>query len=684
MPRSARAVLVLATLLTMTGGALAQTSSPDLRLATLEELMKIEITSASRREQRAEEVPAAVYVIGRDEIRRSGLTSVPELLRLAPGVQVARINSNKWAVSVRGFNSLYSNKLLVMVDGRSIYNPAFSAVLWDTEDLMVEDIDHIEIIRGPGGAMWGANAVNGVINIITRGSGETRGGVVQIGSGTFDTSSAAFRYGGSAREVNYRLFAQGSAYGDSVAEPGGRANDNWRSVTGGFRTDWTDRRDALMVQGSATSGRQRPLWLDLAGSPDDAGTGPNAVSRTNVANVLGRWTRTTAAGASFQAQAYFDHAYRSEAIGVYNRRTWDIDAQYHTTLGARHDLVAGGGYRHIAEVMRGRGGYTFTPDVIRPRILNAFAQDTISMLGRRVEVTLGAKFENNTFAGSGFQPNARLLWTVTPSQRVWTSVSRALRTPSLIDRGLHVEYPLAAMGRAARLQVGGPPAAGDLPGSPFPVLVGAVGNPDFSNEHLLDAEAGYRLNLGSLWSVDVVGYWGRYDDLQTYEPQAPFVDIIDGVPHVKILTRYENLMRADTRGAEVSTRMQLAEGWRIDGAFSAFHLTPHPNGSLDPSVPGYQGHAPAYQWRAHLAMPIFARGQGDVHVFHTGKVEPIDVPAFARLDVRVEWSLTGQLAVVASGQNLLRASHVEFYGHETNIQSTRVPRSGGLRLVWRF
>jgi outer membrane receptor for ferrienterochelin and colicin len=346
--------------------------------------MSIEVTSASRREQRVEDVPAPVYVIGRDEIRRSGMTSIPELLRLAPGVQVARINSNKWAVSVRGFNSLYSNKLLVTVDGRSIYNPAFSAVLWDTEDTVLEDIERIEVIRGPGGAMWGANAVNGVINIITR------------------------------------------------------------------------------------------------------------------------------------------------------------------------------------------------------------------------------------------------------------------------------------------------PASG------------VVGNPDFSNENLVNTEAGYRFNVGSTWSVDVVGFSGRYDDLQTFEPLPPSLDVSGGVPRMKLLTRYENRMRADTLGAEIFSRVQLRDGWQVDGAFSAFRLTPHTNGSQDPSVPAYEGHAPSSQWRMHLATPLFARDQADVHLFQTGSLPQLAVDSYTRLDTRMEWSLTGQLSVVASGQNLLSAAHAEFRGHETNMQSTLVPRRVGVRLVCLF
>ena len=658
--------------------ARAEAQTVDLRLATLEELMTIEVTSASRREQPAEDVPAAVYVIGRNEIRRSGLTSIPELLRLAPGVQVARINSNKWAVSVRGFNGrLYSNKLLVMIDGRSIYNPAFATVLWDTEDLMTEDIDHIEVIRGPGGAMWGANAVNGVINIITRPATRTSGGIARVSAGTFDTSTAAFRYGGSLGDVHYRVFAQGSAYGDSLRAPGVQANDNWQSVTTGFRSDWSGAHQALMFQGTATSGRQRPLWFGLDSRPTTDISSNAEISETIAANLVGRWTRTAASGSSFQAQAYFDHAHRNEAIATYNRHTLDVDAQYHTTLGTRHDLVGGGGYRYIAEVMRGGGIYTFTPDRMTPRIVNAFAQDTIELATSRLELTLGAKFENNSFSGPALQPNARLMWKPSASQRTWAAVSQAIRTPSLIDRGVHVEYPAAAA--IPSLQTRRP-----IESFTMPVVVGGIGNPDFKSERLLNAEAGYRLHVRQRASLDVVAFGGRYDDLQTFEPLPPVLVVENRQTVVKMLVRHENRLRADTRGAEVSARVDVGRGWQVDGAFSAFHLTPHANGSLDLTVQDYHGHAPARQWRTHVAMPLTARGEADIHVFHSSAIDALEVPSFARLDARVEWSVTRQFSLVASGQNLLSASHLEFNGDKTVLESTLVPRSAGFRLVWRF
>jgi iron complex outermembrane receptor protein len=385
--------------------------------------------------------------------------------------------------------------------------------------------------------------------------------------------------------------------------------------------------------------------------------------------VLGRWTHTRATGASLQVQAYYDASHRDETIGIYDRSTWDIDAQYHVTLGARHNLVTGGGYRSIDEVMEGRGGYSFTPNRVTSNIVNAFAQDTIALAGSRVEVTLGAKYENNTFAGSGFQPTTRALWKVTPQQRLWASAARAIRIPSLIDRGLHVEYPPTM-----------------LPGG-IPMTVGALGNPEFGSEQLFNAEIGYRLNLGSMVSIDAVGFRGRYDDLQTYEPLEPVLvppRTPLTPPELKVLTQVQNVLSADTAGVELTARAQLTRTWEIDGAFSTFHLTPQANGSRDQNALAADGNVPAIQWRAHSSFPLGLRGQGDLHLFRVGHIASLGVPAYTRLDARVEWPLTSQLSVSVIGQNLTNHAHAEFSGHGTNLQSTLVPRSASVKLAWRF
>ncbi len=649
-----------------------QQGSVDLASLSLADLMNIEISSVSRKEQRAADVPAAVYVITRDDIRRSGMTALPDLLRLVPGVQVAQINSNKWAVGVRGFNGVNSSKLLVLVDGRSIYNPLFASVLWDTEDLMLEDVDRIEVVRGAGGAIWGANAVNGVINIITKAAADTRGLLVRAGTGTLDPGNLAIRYGGTrGANAAYRAFVQVSEYGDTMATTRTSATDHWRSVTSGFRSDWSSAAKTLMLQGGLTVGETRPLWINLdpaAGVPP----GSEGVSDTTVAHVLGRWGITRASGGTFELQSFVDFNHRRESIGDYRRHTVDVDANYHTAYG-RHDLVSGGGFRTIDESIADGVGYSFNPSSAQVRLVNLFAQDEIALAQRRVKLSLGAKFEHSTYAGSGLQPTARAIWTVTPRQRVWGAISRALRTPSMFDRGGRVDFPPSLP----------EPIPGD-PGPQFPLAISALGNPDLRNERLLSTEAGYRLEISSKATVDVAAFTGHYDGLITNEPSAPTVALVNGRPLVRVSTIFQNLLAADTRGVEISGRA-AGSVWLFDGTFSAFHLTPHLDpASHDPVAPTYDGSAPTYQWRGRSALSLGPRAQADFMIVRAGPITQVHVPAYTRADARFEWKLTARVSATAVGQNLFSRSHVEFAGSERNIVATRVPRSASVRLTWRF
>jgi iron complex outermembrane receptor protein len=651
----------------------AQVRPVDLTTVTIEDLMNIEITSASRKEQRADDVPGAVYVITREDIRRSGMTSVPDLLRLVPGVQVAQINSNKWAVSVRGFNNLASTKLLVLVDGRSIYNPLFSSVLWDTEDLMLEDVERIEVIRGPGGAVWGANAVNGVINIITRPAADTTGLLVRAGAGTFDGTGAAARYGRTTGSGAYRTFAQLSTHGDSALSPQTAANDHWRSLTSGFRGDWSAGHDAFMLQGSVSAGEQRPLWMNLNPSVAIQARTVGA-SQTQVADALGRWTHTRGNGATLQLQSFVDVAHRRESVGEYRRQTVDLDTTYHTTLGPRHDLVAGGGYRYIAEAMDGGVGYSFFPSRAHEHLLNVFAQDEIALAGRRVELTLGAKLEHDAGVGLSVQPTARVMWRVAPAQHLWAAVSRAVRTPSLIDRGVRIEFPPAVQ-----------PAQPADPMAGIPLAITVLGNPAVQNEHLSSTEAGYRIDIGSRAAIDVAVFVGRYRNLQSTEPSAPSIAFPGGRPIVSVSTTTQNLLDAETRGAEISARVNPSSTWQLDGTFSAFHFTPHPDpGSHDPVAAVADGDAPAYEWRGHSALSLGPRAQADVLLFYVGALGRLGVPAYTRADVRFEWKLTPQLSAVVQGQNLLSPAHAEFVMDARTMASTLMPRSGSVRLTWRY
>jgi iron complex outermembrane recepter protein len=397
------------------------------------------------------------------------------------------------------------------------------------------------------------------------------------------------------------------------------------------------------------------------------------VSHSQVADALGRWTHTRSTGATLQLQSFVDVAHRHEAIGEYHRETADLDAIYHTAIGRRNDLVAGGGYRYIAEAMDGGAGYSFEPSRAHEHLLNVFAQDQIGLAGRRVEITLGAKLEQDTGLGSTLQPTARAMWRVAPAQHLWGAISRAVRTPSLIDRGIRIDLP--------------PMLTPVIPGDPTsgsPLAISVRGNPDVRNERLINTEAGYRIDIGSRAAIDLAGFIGRYQGVQTAEPSAPGISFVGGYPLVTVSTLTQNLLDAGTRGAELSGRATLTSAWQLDGAFSMFHFTRHLDPtSLDPVAATADGDAPTYQWRGHSALSLGRRAQADVQLFYTGPLDRLGIPAYTRADLRFECKLTSRLSATIQGQNLLRPAHAEFLMDLNTMTSTQIARSGSFRLTWR-
>ena len=658
-------LFVLCGLIALPSPVLAQSRVPDLSQVSIEDLMNIEITSASRKEQRAADVAAAVFVITHDDIRRSGMTTIPDLLRLAPGVNVAQINSNKWAVSVRGFNAMYANKLLVLVDGRSIYNRIFSGVLWDTEDLMIDDIDRIEVIRGPGAAMWGANAVNAVINIVTKAAADTQGGLVRVDAGRVG-EQAGVRYGGTVGTAKYRLYSQWSGRDQSLLAPGARANDASHSATTGFRADWATKPNAFMVQGDFTAGQARALWPNL--DPQTAAREPiaNVPTDSQGGHVLGRWTRTRAGGATVQVQSFVDVASRQEPVGDYRRRAFDLDTQYHTTVGAHQDLVAGVSYRFIDERLDGHVGLSLSPAQSNSSLFTGFVQDEIGFLANRLAVTLGSQVQYDSVAGAGIQPTARVMWKGLPRQRVWAATSRALRTPSLNERGIRLDYPPVPSGMG------------------LPLFVSALGNPAARTEELVDVEVGYRLEIGTNASIDVTGFGGRYDHLVTQETEAPLVQFFP-TPGIFVTSHGGNELQATTRGLEVAGQWAPVHTVRLDGSYTAFHVTPNLSAtSQDPIAATTDGSAPRTQWQLRATFSPVARATLNAAMFHVGQLEQLQVSAYTRADVSAEWRFTSGLSVMATGQNLFDAAHAEFAGPQSLLLATQVPRSASLRLRWTF
>jgi iron complex outermembrane receptor protein len=662
-------MLVLVAALAAAGGAtgvLAQTT--DLSLVSLEDLMNIEVTSASRKEQRADAVPAAVYVITQDDIRRSGMTTVPELLRLVPGLDVAQINANKWAVSARGFNGLFSNKLLVLVDGRSIYDPLNSGQFLETEDLVLEDIDRIEVVRGPGGAVWGANAVNGVVNILTKSTADTQGASVRLSAGTFERFQGSARYGGSIGAATYRVFTQWSDHSDSLSSRLTPAGDGWSAMSTGFRVDWKAARSAFMVESNFSAARLDALWVKVdPTAPPGAALQTLGGSDTQVVNVLGRWTHSSEAGSVLQVQSFFDSRPRFDIpTGQSLQKTVDLDVQYRTKLWARHDVVVGAGSRVTHEVLDGGTAVSVTPSDSDRSVGNAFVQDEIALAGNTVHVTLGSKVEHDTYASWGVQPTARALWDLPRRQHVWAALSRALRTPSLFDLGIRGNLALI------------PSAQG------LPIEIGLLGNPDYRTERVLATEAGYRVDLRTTATLDITGFSNRYSGLQTNEPIPPYVEFAPGPPHVLVATQYANLLDADTAGIELAGRWQPSRRWRLDGSYTGFRFTPRVNAaSRDLAAATADDSAPRQQWQLHSSVSLGPRAEIDAAFFRVGSLSQLSVPAYSRADARLEVKLTSRLSALIVGQNLFDRGHAEFGGVNNPVETTLVPRSARVQLTVR-
>ena len=658
-----RAVVAVVLAGGVTDSASAQVS-PTLSLgqATLEEFMDIRVTSAARKSQRAEDVAAAIFVITRDDIRRSGHATLPEVLRMAPGVQVAQVSASKWAISMRGFNDLYSNKLLVLVDGRSVYTRTFSGVFWDMQDLMLSDIERIEVIRGPGGASWGANAVNGVINVITRSSAETPGLAVDVSRGTLLRERAGIRYGGTFGPAAYRVYSQWSGFSDSGPSGPTSFSDRWHTLTTGVRTDVARGQDHWLAQGHVTALRGQPGGPALTSVVPQVALSMDGRSEAREIAALGRWTRTRTDGTVVQVQAYHTAARRDEPVIEFSEHSTDIDAQYETRLGARHGLVFGGGFRRVG--LSGTGSMTLRLGDADLRTVSAFVQDEID-LGQDVAVTLGSKLEHDTFGGWGLLPSARVIWDGLDRQRVWASLSRARRTPAVSERD--VALVLAVVEEAG-----------------LPLVLTALGDERFRAEQLTQVELGHRARLGGNASVDTTVFTGSYRHLRSYEPLDTRLDVSDGWPLLRLDVVPANLARARASGVEVAGHWTPTSTWRLDGSYSFLHLESRVDtASLDTSVEMLARLAPTHQWQGRTTYTPTQRIELTGSVSRTGELSGVSIPAYARADARAAYRLSRGLTAALVGQNLQQARHRE-YATDVFFLASSMPRSVRVDLRWEF
>lgn len=605
----------------------APLSSADLSRMSLEDLMNVEISSVSKRPERLTAAAASVYVITREDIRRSGYTSIPDILRLAPNLNVARQDASQYAITARGFNSTTANKLLVLVDGRSSYTPLFSGVFWDVQDTFIEDIERIEVISGPGGTLWGANAVNGVINVITRSAADTTGGLVSIAAGSEERNAGA-RWGGKLGDsATFRVYAKGFERDHTERASGASARDDFRNRQIGFRVDGGRVGNSFTLQGDSYDG-----------SIDQANFSRKQVSGTNL---LARWNKALDDGSGVQLQAYFDRS-RRDYPGTFAETldTYDIEAQHNFTWRGTHQILWGGGYRSSRDSVTNGLGLAFLPAKTTLSLANLFVQDTVALTDN-LRLTLGVKAEHNNYTGLEFQPNAKLAWQLHDNALLWTGLSRAVRTPSRLDRELFA------------------------PGiAPFTVL---AGGPNFRSEKLTAFEVGYRAQPVPNFSYSITAYRHKYDDLRSLEGLAPSV--------------IANMMEGSTYGLELWGSWRATDWWRLSAGLNTLHknLRFKP-GSTDTQT-HRAGNDPDHQFMLRSSMNLGPNSELDINLRSVAALPNPAIPSYVALDIRWAWDITKNTELSLTGFNLLDRGRPEFGSITARGE---VPRGFLVKLLWKL
>lgn len=606
-----------------------------LKKMTVDELMDLEVTSVSKRPEKLSRAASSIEVITGEDIRRAGATSLPEALRLATNLEVAQIDSRQWAITARGFNNVFADKMLVLVDGRTVYTPLYAGVYWDVQNTVLEDVDRIEVISGPGATQWGANAVNGVINVTTKSAKETQGALLVAGGGGELRNSETARYGGKlAPDLYYRVYANYFDRGDSVRPNGRESNDAWHAGQIGFRVDYdgTDR-DRLTLQSDVYDG--------TIGQ-----TGPDNI-RVNGGNLLGRWSRQLAESSDLKLQLYYDRTHR-RIPGSFTQDidTYDVDFQQRLPVGAAHDVVWGLGYRFVQDDIVNTPTNAFLPPRVGRASFNAFAQDEIALSKDRLALTIGTKLEHNDYTGFEVEPSVRLAWHPEKEQTVWGAVSRAIRTPSRIDRDLYS------------------PAA-----PPFRV----AGGQNVVSEKLIAYELGWRAQLAPQLALALATFYHDYDDLRSLEPlNPPFAFPVEA----------NSGLRGRSAGAQLSVEWQATPAWRLRAGWSELRVHSEPQeGSRDRATRDSIARDPNHQLQLRSSFDFSAAWEADLSLRYVGPIGNQSVPGYTEADLRLGWHPSAAWEFSLLGQNLLHSQHAEFNapGNRRELQRTVYGKAS-----WRF
>ena len=644
----------------------AASAAVGLKGLSLEELSQIDVISPAKEPQQAMQVPMAIYVITGDDIQRSGATTIPEALRLAPGVEVARIDGNKWSIGIRGFGSRLSRSVLVLIDGRTVYTTFFAGTYWEVQDTVLEDIDRIEVIRGPGGTIWGPNAVNGVINIITKAAKDTHGVLVSTTTGNEQQGVGIFRYGGgNGRTLDYRVYAKGFTRGPQ-RHSDNRNFDDWRGAQTGFRLDWTPtRRDTVTIQGDLY--RQEDGELVTATSYTQPYTRDiDANAHLSGGNLLARWKRELNGGDNIQVQTYYDRTDRHEPNFAETRDTFDIDLLHHIHIPKGQQLVWGLGARFsLGDAPAVVSGLTFTPQQRTDYLLTGFIQDEIPLWNRRFSLTLGSKILRTNFDELQLEPSGRLAWTPDEKQTLWASYTHAVRTPSRAEEDFNLSGYITTLSN----------------GTPYFARFNA--NKNFASEQLNGYELGYRRLIAKNLYIDVAAFFNHYHDLFSEDiTGSPSLESTPAPAHFLLPAQFRNDLLGATTGGEIAPEWRPTSNWRLRGSYSYLHIdlkkTP---GTLEiGSAPGIEGASPRHEGTLTSSYDFGRKFSLDLTYRYVSALLAQPIPDYSTADARLSWRVYPAFEVSLNGRNLLQPRHFEFQGDPGPLVGIR--RSAYVKLTW--
>jgi iron complex outermembrane receptor protein len=642
-----------------------------LASASLEELMRVRVTSVARKEQSLMDVPAAIHVVTQDDIRRSGASTIPDALRMVPGLHVAQVATSSWAVSARGFTGRFANKMLVLIDGRSVYTNLYSGVYWEQNEVLMEDIERIEVIRGPGATMWGANAVNGVINIITRSAAKTQGTLVTMDSGITEPYQMGLRYGGSvgkafAYRITGRAFQRGPQM-SSRPQDTGEANDAWRGRQFGLRADWqASERDELMFQAGVYSGTaDQTIDADFPRPR----SGFTIADRVQMDGGMGlfRWKRALSGRSEVLLQTSFSEERRSERFGQGEFQMLDVDLQHRYRVSPRHDLIWGGGWRLYRDTIvgfeagTGRRLTIFEPESASDSLYTAFVQDEIALVREKLTLTVGAKLQHNPYTQYDLQPNLRLLWSPTAKMGYWFAASRAVRVPSRRDLAVHLDFPAP------------PPAP---PGS----VLCLRGDPNAPSEAMVALEAGLRRQFTRSVFLDVAVFQSGYDRLQNTQAGIPAFEATPS-PRVVIPIRYQYTDSPVLRGMELSGSWAPHYSWKFSANYSYLWADRSLTSGQSAWPTGFT--APSHQLQMRSSWDLSPRVTLDSSLYRVTGLSRYQVPGYWRADLRLGFRASENLELSLAGQNLTDPRHLEFVS-EDFVRASLLRRNVRLNVAWRW